>query len=147
MELYKQPISVLVVIYTRQGKVLLLERADKKEAWQSVTGSVEKDEALFETAAREVLEETGIVASEHFLSDQQQQNYYEIYTHWRHRYAPSVTHNTEHVFSLLLDETIAIHLSPQEHVRYEWLAWQLAAQKVFSPSNREAILQIATQLK
>jgi dATP pyrophosphohydrolase len=148
---YKTPISVLVVIYFHPvpdeksdavTQVLLLERADHAEAWQSVTGSVETNESLIETAAREVLEETGIVASAHQLSDWQQQNHYEIYTHWRHRYAPDVTHNTEHVFGLQLTQRVPITLSPREHLSYQWLSWQAAAQKVFSPSNRAAILQL-----
>jgi dihydroneopterin triphosphate diphosphatase len=143
---YKTPISVLVVIYTQQGEVLLLERADSVGAWQSVTGSVEADETLLQTAAREVFEETGLIASEHFLSDSQQQNYYEIYAQWRHRYAPDVTHNTEHVFALQLATRSAVVLSPKEHLNYVWLSWQDAALKVFSPSNRAAILQLAEYL-
>jgi len=157
---FKTPISVLVVIYrhasTAAGQaeieVLLLERADAAGAWQSVTGSIEANETLLETAAREVLEETGIVASEHFLSDWQQQNHYEIYAQWRHRYAPEVTHNTEHVFALQLnnvppsiENSQAIILSPREHVNYQWLLWQDAALKVFSPSNRAAILQLGEE--
>jgi hypothetical protein len=31
-------------------------------------------------------------------------NRYEIFAEWRFRYAPGVTHNTEHVFSLCLPE-------------------------------------------
>ena len=151
---YKTPISVLVVIYFHPApnansddatQVLLLERADHADAWQSVTGSVEMDESLIETAAREVLEETGIVASEHELSDWQQQNHYEIYTHWRHRYAPDVTHNTEHVFGLQLKQRVPIRLSPREHLSYQWLNWQAAAQKVFFLFYRAAILQLAVR--
>ena len=152
MQPYKTPISVLVVIYTQQGEVLLLERADSMGAWQSVTGSVEADETLLQTAAREVFEETGLIASEHFLSDSQQHNYYEIYAQWRHRYAPEVTHNTEHVFALQLNNARPnigneqpIILSPREHLNYQWLMWQDAALKVFSPSNRAAILQLARE--
>ncbi len=158
MSLYKTPVSVLVVIYrttltatgTANIEVLLLERADCVGAWQSVTGSIEADETLPETAAREVFEETGIVAAEHCLRDWQQQNHYEIYAQWRHRYAPEVTQNTEHVFSLQLNNERPnignerpIILSPREHVNYQWLLWQDAALKVFSPSNRAAILQLA----
>ena len=161
MPAYKTPISVLVVIYRRalnaagqlgELEVLLLERADSAGAWQSVTGSIEADETLLETAAREVWEETGIVAAEHFLRDCQQQNHYEIYAQWRHRYAPDVTHNTEHVFALQLNNARPnigneqpIILSPREHLNYQWLMWQDAAHKVFSPSNRAAILQLARQ--
>jgi dATP pyrophosphohydrolase len=80
---------------------LLIERADKAGYWQSVTGSREGSETLLETARREVLEETGLDADQHVLSDWQLHNRYEIYPHWRHRY-PGVTHNDEYVFGLQL---------------------------------------------
>lgn len=142
MSAYKQPVSVLVVIYTAQLQVLLLERADHPGAWQSVTGSRESDETLVQTAAREAFEETGIDASQHALRDWQQQNQYEIYAKWRHRYAPEVTHNVEHVFGLCLATEVPVRLSAREHLSYRWLPWQEAAGQVFSPSNREAILQL-----
>lgn len=149
---FKQPVSVLVVIYTapsagsgqdREMKVLLLERADHPGYWQSVTGSCESGEALRDTALREVREETGLDANRYTLTDWQSRNIYEIYPHWRHRYSPGVTHNTEHVFGLQLPDTVPVRLSPREHLNYQWLTWQDAADKVFSPSNREAILRLA----
>jgi 8-oxo-dGTP pyrophosphatase MutT (NUDIX family) len=58
---FKIPESVLVVIYSSEMEVLLIERADKQGFWQSVTGSKDAvDEPLIETAIREVQEETGI---------------------------------------------------------------------------------------
>ena len=142
----KIPISVLVVIYKSNGEVLLIERADKANFWQSVTGSVDSlDEDLRIAAAREVLEETGInvdalpVGS---LQDMHHQIEYEIYPQWRHRYAPGVTRNTEHWFSLLVPDDIQVHLAPREHVAYQWLAFTDAAGKCFSRSNGEAILQL-----
>jgi len=143
MTRYKQPVSVLVVIYTADLEVLLLERADHPDYWQSVTGSCEPGETLRDTALREVREETGLDASQYALSDWQKQNDYEIYPHWRHRYPPGVTRNTEHVFSLQLPYPVAVQLAPYEHLNFQWLAWQDAAEKVFSPSNRAAILQLA----
>jgi dihydroneopterin triphosphate diphosphatase len=142
----KQPVSVLVVIYTVSSTgldVLLLERADHPGYWQSVTGSREDDEAFFDTAVREVREETGLDANQFKLTDWQLQNVYEIYPHWRHRYPEGVTQNTEHVFGLQLPDRLAVTISPREHLRYLWLSWQDAAEKVFSPSNRDAILHLA----
>jgi len=138
----KQPISVLVVIHTAALEVLLLERADHPGYWQSVTGSRDGEESLRETALREVGEETGIDAARFQLTDWQQQNEYEIYPHWRHRYPPGVTRNTEHVFGLQLPQRIPVQVSPREHLNFQWLPWREAADKVFSPSNREAILQL-----
>lgn len=143
MSHYKQPVSVLVVIYTVDYDVLLLERADHPGYWQSVTGSCEPAEALRDTALREVREETGLDASRYALTDWSLQNEYEIYPHWRHRYAPGVTRNTEHVFGLQLPQRVEIQLAPREHLNYLWLPWLDAAAKVFSPSNRDAILRLA----
>ncbi len=123
-------------------KVLLLERADHPGYWQSVTGSCEPGEALRDTALREVREETGLDASQYALSDWQVQNDYEIYPHWRHRYPPGITRNIEHVFSLQLPYPVSVLLAPYEHLNFQWLAWQDAAEKVFSPSNRAAILEL-----
>ena len=137
---YKLPVSVLVVIYTPTLDVLLLERADYLSYWQSVTGSRDDEEPLRETAIREVGEETGLDAAHYALTDWQLQNVYEIYARWQHRYPPGTTHNTEHVFGLELPGALPVQLSPREHLGYIWLPWQEAAEKVFSPSNRAAIL-------
>ncbi|MFA5371714.1 MAG: dihydroneopterin triphosphate diphosphatase [Sideroxydans sp.] len=143
----KQPISVLVVIYSATLDVLLLERADRPGYWQSVTGSRDDGEILREIAIREVYEETGLDALHYDLRDWQQQNVYEIYPHWRHRYPAGVTHNTEHVFGLQLPQQVPIQLSLREHLDYQWLPWSVAAAKVFSPSNRAAILQLPERIQ
>lgn len=142
----KQPVSVLVVIYTADLEVLLLERADHPGYWQSVTGSREGVESLRDTAIREVREETGLDANQYEFTHWQLQNTYEIYSHWRHRYPEGITQNTEHVFGLQLHGRQQIQLSPREHLSYQWLHWQDSAQKVFSPSNREAILQLTQRV-
>lgn len=137
---YKQPVSVLVVIYNNNRQILLLERADKPSFWQSVTGSLEPGETIEQTAKRELAEETGIYSND--ILNWQQSSIYEIYPHWRHRYAPGVTHNTEHIFSLCITAETPILLSPREHLDYIWCSPEQAAEKVFSPSNRSAILEL-----
>ena len=145
---FKIPQSVLVVIHTAALDVLLIERADKPGFWQSVTGSKDaEDEPFALTAAREVAEETGIhvgtpAVPAANLRDWQLRNVYEIYPVWRHRYAPGVTHNTEHVFGLLVPAGTTVTLSPREHLQHQWLPWREAADRCFSPSNAEAILQL-----
>jgi len=140
---YKIPVSVLVVIHSADLQVLLLERTDRPGFWQSVTGSCDPGETVMaHTARREVFEETGIDAAELDLLDWRKQNQYEIYQRWRGRYAPGVTHNTEHVFSLCLPEARPVVLAPREHLRFEWLPWRDAADKVFSWSNAEAIREL-----
>ena len=139
----KIPESVLVVIYTPQLDVLLIERADHPGFWQSVTGSRDTlDEPLRETALREVQEETGIVAMAAQLRDWGFSNIYDIYPAWQHRYAPGVTRNTEHVFGLCLPAACAVTLSPREHTAWQWLEHRAAADKCFSPSNAEKILML-----
>lgn len=139
---YKKPVSVLVVIHTADNDILLLERAAHPGYWQSVTGSQEGDEALIATAVREVGEETGIVVTADRLVDWQQTNTYEIFPEWRHRYAPGVTQNTEHVFSLEVPRETPVRIAPGEHLDHCWLPLAEAAEKVFSWSNRDAILAL-----
>jgi dATP pyrophosphohydrolase len=149
---YKIPESVLVVIHTADLEVLLMERADRRGYWQSVTGSKDTlEERLIDTAVREVGEETGIVVGSHGvpmknLREWQLSNVYEIYPVWRHRYAPGVTKNTEHVFGLQVPRDIPVALSPREHLDFVWLPYREAADKCFSPSNAEAILQLPNYL-
>jgi dATP pyrophosphohydrolase len=146
----KIPISVLVVIYKSNGEVLLIERADKANFWQSVTGSIDAiDEDLSVAAAREVHEETGInvaLLSLGALQSMHHQIDYEIYPQWRHRYAPGVIKNTEHWFSLLVPDDTPITLAPREHVAYQWVHFQEAASLCFSPSNGQAISQLFSVL-
>ena len=145
---FKIPESVLVIIHSAELEVLLIERADHPGYWQGVTGSKDAlDEPTAVTAAREVGEETGIVVGSpsvpaECLRDWGLTNLYEIYPVWRHRYAPGITQNTEHVFGLRVPRNIPIVLSPREHLRFEWLPWREAADRCFSPSNAEAVLQL-----
>ncbi len=137
---FKIPESVLVVIHTQELQVLLLERADHPGFWQSVTGSLDReDEPLAETCRREVFEETGIDVAIHQLTDWHLENRFEIYLHWRRRYAEGITHNVEHVFGLLLSGPQPVCLAPREHLDYVWLPWQEAAERCFSWSNAAAI--------
>ncbi|GIX27495.1 dihydroneopterin triphosphate diphosphatase [Pelomicrobium sp. G1] len=137
---YKIPVSVLVLIHTPALEVLLLERADRPGFWQSVTGSQNPGETLEQTARREVAEETGLDPAAYRLTDWGITNRYEIFREWRHRYPPGVTHNTEHVFALEVPEPTPVRVAPREHLGYQWLPYREAAQKVFSWSNRDAIL-------
>ena len=140
---FKKPVSSLVLIYTEDFKVLLMERADKKGFWQSVTGSLEENETPRDAAIREVFEETGIDSTQYQLEDWELSHIYEIYAHWRYRDAPDITHNTEHIFALKVPASIPIQLSVDEHIQYLWVDWRDAMDKVFSWTNVEAIKKLA----
>ncbi len=139
---YKLPVSVLVVVHTPDLQVLLLERADRPGFWQSVTGSQHAGETHGQTAVRELREETGLDAARYTLLDWEKENRYEIYPHWRHRYAPGVTHNVEHVFALQVPRPLEITLAPREHLAYAWTPWGEAAKRTFSWSNAAAIREL-----
>jgi dATP pyrophosphohydrolase len=142
--MFKNPVSVLVVIYTLDLHVLLLERADGVGLWQSVTGSQDPGESLRETAIREVQEETGLDAAVFpcQLTDWRMRNQFEIFSRWRHRYAPDVTHNSEHVFGLMLPEMQDVRLAEREHLNQIWLPYEQAAERCFSWSNAAAIRRL-----
>jgi len=140
---FKHPVSVLVVIFARDtGRVLMLQRRDDPSFWQSVTGSQEQGETLVETARREVREEVAIDISTERLTlvDCQRQIQFEIFAHFRHRYAPEVTHNSEHWFSLALPTERDVVLS--EHLAFRWLAAAEAAALTCSWSNCQAIEEL-----
>lgn len=136
---FKRPESVLIVVFTEAGEVLLLKRRDHPDFWQSVTGSLRWGESAPAAACRELREETGLEAGR-ALVDRQRQVNFEIIETWRHRYAPGVRHNREYLFSLALSERRPVRIDPREHVAYTWCPRAEAADKVWSWSNRDAIL-------
>ena len=140
---YKRPESVLVVIYTSSGEVLLLQRHEPPDFWQSVTGSLHWDESPAQAAQRELAEETGI--SGVVIEDCQQQNRYAILPSWRPRYDPAINENLEHVFRVVLPARCPIVIAPSEHTAFRWVARDEALRLVSSATNRAAILALATE--
>lgn len=136
---YKRSESVLVLVCTEAGEVLLLRRRQPDDFWQSVTGSLEWGEAPAQAARRELSEETGLQAADGLI-DCQTTNRFPILPAWRARYAPEVSHNIEHVFRLVLPERPAIRIEPAEHLEYQWLDRDSAAALATSYTNRDAIL-------
>jgi dATP pyrophosphohydrolase len=145
---FKRAESVLVVLYNEHREVLVLQRMDDADFWQSVTGTMEGVEAPVQTAVREVLEETGIDLSFdragsasflYHLMDCRQVNQYSIREDWRYRYPPGVDKNFEYVFCAQVPASSNIRLT--EHTSYIWLSKHDAISKVWSATNKKAIAQ------
>lgn len=137
---FKRPESVLVVLFDQYSDVLVLQRKDDPNFWQSVTGSLEDGETPLQAAYREVLEETGVdlnTACPQGIVDCKQTNQYAIRPEWRYRYAPDDFINTEHVFAAQIDSASPLVLT--EHTDYTWLDKLSAIEKIWSPSNKSAV--------
>jgi len=141
-ERWKRPESVLVLVYAASGEVLLLQRADDPAFWQSITGSLETGETPLDTARRELLEETGLACEPH---DRGESSRFEIRGLWRPRYAPGVTHNLEHVFTVRLEAPCDVTLAPDEHLAWRWMAAPEALALTASASNARAIRTVVIE--
>jgi len=141
----KRPESVLVVIYSQALNVLVLQRDDDAEFWQSVTGTIEEGETAIQTAYREVAEETGLQLNprNQNIVDCRHLNQYKIRRKWLYRYPEGTTYNNEYVFCARVQGELPIILS--EHTQYEWLNKRAAMQKVWSETNRSAIAQFVPE--
>ncbi len=142
MKNYKRPESVLVIIMAEDsGRVLMMQRKDDPDFWQSVTGSLELHEKAYATAFREIKEETGFTPQKNQLQDLSRSVIFEIFPHFRHRYAPDVTHCKEHWFKMVLSKEQTPLLT--EHSDFRWMRPKEAADLTKSWSNSQAILEFA----
>jgi len=141
LQQFRRPESVLIVIYTEGGEYLLLERRRPLGFWQSVTGSMEWGEPADAAARREVIEETGITQG--VLVNLQWTQVYEILPAFGKVYAPGVTLNLEHAFSLRLQNRVSVTISEAEHVRFQWVPAAGAIETVSSSTNRAVIAELS----
>lgn len=140
LQLFRRPESVLVVIHTEGGEFLLLERRRPPGFWQSVTGSMEWGEPADTAARREVIEETGITQG--VLVNLQWTQVYEILPAFGKVYAPGITLNLEHAFSLRLQDRVPVVLSDAEHVQFRWASAADAMETASSSTNRAVIAEL-----
>ncbi|MBD3585126.1 dihydroneopterin triphosphate diphosphatase [Salinimonas sp. HHU 13199] len=143
----KRPESVLVVLYDLQHRVLVMQRNDDAEFWQSVTGTIEAGETPLQTAYREVAEETGLQLhpDNQAIVDQQTTNIFKIREKWLHRYPPGTRYNREHVFTAQVDSDTTLILT--EHSAYEWLSKAEALSRLWSQTNVEAVETFVPEAK
>ncbi len=141
MQQFRRPESVLIVIHTEGGEFLLLERRRPPGFWQSVTGSLEWGEPADAAARREVIEETGI--EQGVLVNLQWTQVYEILAAFGKVYAPGITLNLEHAFSLRLPHRVPVRLSESEHVQYRWAPAADAMETASSSTNRAVIAELS----
>lgn len=142
---YRRPVSVLVLVYAADGSILLLRRSRPFDFWQSVTGSLQRDETHAETAARELSEETGFEA-EGELTFTGTSRAFTIDPRWRDRYAPGVTENVEFEWHYRLPARLDIALDTLEHSEYQWFSLDRAIEAVWSWTNREALVELRDRL-
>tara|TARA_B100000003_G_C10742552_1_gene295660 strand:- start:79 stop:525 length:447 start_codon:yes stop_codon:yes gene_type:complete len=138
---YKNPNSILLIIFTTKFKVLLLKKNSKRDLWQSVTGSMELGENPYDTALRELQEETGINKQKSDLIFDDLSHKFMIYSEWIDRYEESTYSNKEYIFSLKLNNEVSVKLS-REHSSYKWVDLNDAIHLVFSWTNKAALKAI-----
>lgn len=141
---YRRPLSVLVVVYSTDGQVLLLRRSRPFDFWQSVTGSLQAGESHADAAVRELHEETGLSGCSLRFSGNERR--FTIDPRWRHRYAPGVTENTEFEWRCALAAPATIRLNAREHSEYCWLPFAAAIERVWSWTNRDALTALRDEL-
>ncbi|MET0068848.1 MAG: dihydroneopterin triphosphate diphosphatase [Candidatus Thiodiazotropha sp.] len=137
----KRPESVLVVVYTAAGEVLMLRRTRPRDFWQSVTGSLEWGESAAQAARRELYEETGILVGD-ALVDLGCEERFPILPAWRSRYGVNVHTNREHWFAVMLPFRRQPRLHPKEHAECCWVPYTRALRLATSWTNRKAIRRI-----
>ncbi len=144
----KIPVSILIIIHDLKLNILLLERADRPNFWQSVTGSLDfHNEELKNAAKRELKEETGLNLESFPWLNWNISRKFKIFDHWSHRYEEGVKENTEFVFSVCISKKEIIKISPREHLRYAWFTSEAAIKKCFSWTNQIAIEELPNRFK
>jgi len=82
------PVSVLVLIHTSDGQVLLMERADAPASGSRSPARRMPAKRWSRPRFAKCARKTGLDATQFDLTQWGIENRYEIYDRWRHRYAP-----------------------------------------------------------
>ena len=138
----RRPVQVLVYpLRKRAGRweFLLLRRIEQRGGfWQGITGGVEDDEELQETARRELREETGLEAQE--LGAVAYTYTVPVEDAWLAMYPEShPVELTEHVFWARVDSEAVHRIDPSEHDASRWCGFEAALGMLKWPENIEAL--------
>lgn len=131
-------IDAYVFIKTKSGlKYLLLKRAEEKiygGLWQCVTGKIETDEPAWETAVRELKEETGLTPLNMFVADHVSK-FYE---------ANKDRMNLIPVFGIEV-ESDEVKLS-DEHSKFMWADFDFAFKKLVWRGQKDGLFSVNNML-
>ncbi|HEX5055417.1 MAG TPA: dihydroneopterin triphosphate diphosphatase [Gammaproteobacteria bacterium] len=141
---YRRPESVLVVVHTPHQVLLLKRKRPPVGVWQSVTGALEWGETSAAAAGRELYEETGISTGPPVETGISRT--FEIVPESRHRYAPGVLSNLEHVYVLPLPGPCEVRIDPEEHEAFQWVNFEQALGMAWSWTDRAAIESVILAL-
>ncbi len=128
-------IDVFVVKNTESGpQYLLIRRCSKYLCgnWQMVSGKSEKDETAWQTAIREIFEETGLRIKTLYSADF-------INTFYEAR---RDTIMLLPVFVAFVEENQEVRLSPTEHDEYKWLTYDEALTYLEFDAQKKALTHI-----
>lgn len=126
MEKMKAQVIVYAKHQNKKHLLLLQTSGERNHIWQNVTGSVDSGESFFEGAKRELLEETGIVATPIETKIE-----YKFFDRWQKNVI-------EKVFYVNLENLPQVILS-EEHENYKWIPIEEIRQEHFHySSNYEA---------
>ena len=117
----------------------MLRRNQPFDFWQSVTGSLRAGETHAEAAYRELLEETGL-KGEGELRYSGISRQFVIDARWRDKFEAGAVENVEFEWHYRVPEIMDIQICDEEHSEFIWLPIPAAADKVWSWTNRDALL-------
>lgn len=115
-------------------KYLLLRRCSAylPGTWQMVSGGVHEGETAWQTALREIQEETGIIPDRFYSADAVETFY--LTSKDKVTFVP--------VFVGFIDAAKPVRLSPTEHDRYEWLSYEEAHERLAFAEQRRVLTHI-----
>ena len=136
----RQPIQVAVIVVRYSDNAweyLILHRnRDTGSYWQSVSGGVENDEQVLETAHRELEEETGFRPVS--LEAIQFSDRFPVPESMKYHYQSHVTHLVQQYFLAIVETGINPKIDPKEHDDWRWCKFEEAEKLLHWPANKEA---------